>query len=102
MIGELLQDAPAADKGLLTFYLGEAYRRRGLNDDDRKAAGYYAQAIALPDAPAAAWREHGFALRDAGNPAGARAALLRYLQDAAQAEDRAFVQRELEKLGGPR
>ena len=102
VIGELLQDAPAADKGLLTFYLGEAYRRRGLNDDDRKAAGYYAQAIALPDAPAAAWREHGFALRDAGNPAGARAALLRYLQDAAQAEDRAFVQRELEKLGGPR
>ena len=102
VIGELLQDAPAADKGLLTFYLGEAYRRRGLNDDRARAAGYYAQAIALPEAPAAAWREHGFARRAAGDLAGARSALQRYLRDAPQAEDRAFVQRELDKLGGAR
>ena len=100
VIGELLQDAPAADKGLLTFYLGEAYRRRGLNDDRTRAAGYYAQAIALPDTPAAAWREHGFARRAAGDAAGARDALQRYLKDAPEAEDRAFVQRELDKLGG--
>ena len=102
VIGELLQDAPPADKGLLTFYLGEAYRRRGLNDDRAKAAGYYAQAIALPGAPAAAWREHGFSRRAAGDSTGARAALQRYLEDAPQAEDRAFVQRELDKLGGAR
>lgn len=102
VIGELLQDAPPADKGLLTFYLGEAYRRRGLNDDRAKAAGYYAQAIALPGAPAAAWREHGFSRRAAGDSAGARAALQRYLEDAPQVEDRAFVQRELDKLGGAR
>jgi predicted Zn-dependent protease len=102
VIGELLADSPPQDKGLLTFYLGEAYRRRGLNDDKAKAAGYYAQAVALPGAPAAAWREHGFVLRGAGNVPGARDALQRYLQQAPDAEDRAFVQREIEKLGGTR
>lgn len=102
VIGELLADSPAEDKGLLTFYLGDAYRRRGLGDDKAKAASYYAQAIALPGTPAAAWREHGFVLRSAGNNAGARDALARYLQQSPNAEDRAFVQRELEKLGGAR
>ena len=102
VIGELLADAPNEDKGLLTFYLGEAYRRRGLGDDKAKSAAYYAQAIALPGAPAAAWREHGYAQRATGNATGARASLQRYLQDAPNAEDRAFVQRELQKLGGAR
>lgn len=102
VIGELLADSPAEDKALLTFYLGEAYRRRGLGDDKAKAAAYYAQAVALQGAPAAAWREHGFALRSAGNAAGARDALQRYLRQAPNAEDRAFVQRELDKLGGAR
>ena len=102
VIGELLADAPVEDKGLLTFYLGEAYRRRGLGDDKAKAASYYAQAVALPNPPAAAWREHGFVQRAAGEATGARAALRRYLLEAPTAEDRAFVQRELDKLGGVR
>ena len=102
VIGELLADAPVEDKGLLTFYLGEAYRRRGLGDDKAKAASYYAQAVALPNPPAAAWREHGFVQRAAGEATGARAALRRYLLEAPAAEDRAFVQRELDKLGGVR
>ncbi len=99
VIGELLQDAPAVDKGVLTFYLGEAYRRRGLGDDKAKAAAHYAQAITLPNAPAAAWREHGYDLLRAGGDDAARASLQRYLRDAPNAEDRAFVQRELDKLG---
>ena len=33
---------------------------------------------------------------------GKQAALQRYLQQSPNAEDRAFVQRELEKLGGAR
>ena len=102
VIGELLADAPVEDKGLLTFYLGEAYRRRGLGDDKAKAASYYAQAVELPNPPAAAWREHGFVQRAAGEATGARAALRRYLLEAPAAEDRAFVQRELDKLGGVR
>jgi predicted Zn-dependent protease len=100
VIGELLADAPPEDHGLLAFYLGEAHRRRGKGDDRARAAALYARAVALPDTPAAAWREHGFARRDAGDPAGARAALQRYLAQSPAAEDRAFVQRELGKLGG--
>lgn len=102
VIGELLKDSPAEDQGLLTFYLGEAHRRRGLGDDKATAAAHYAKAIELPGTPAAAWREHGFARRAAGDTSGARVALQRYLQAAPQAEDRAFVQRELDKLGGAR
>lgn len=99
VIRELLEDSPAEDHGLLTFYLGEAHRRRNGEGDRARAAEFYAKAVALPSAPAAAWREHGFALRDAGRPADARGALQRYLADAPQADDRAFVQRELDRLG---
>jgi predicted Zn-dependent protease len=102
VIGELLADAPAEDRGLLTFYLGEAHRRRGRPPDDAEAARLYAQAVSMPGVPADAWREHGFARRTAGDTGAARAALQRYLELAPQAEDRAFVQRELEKLGGVR
>lgn len=99
VISELLDDAPAEDKGLLTFYLGEAYRRRGLGDDRKKASTYYAQAIALPGAPPAAWREVGLARRNAGDLTGARSALQRYLADAPAAEDAAFIRRDLDTLG---
>ena len=102
VIGELLRDAPAQDRGLLTFYLGEAHRRRNAAGDRARAAELYARAVAMEDAPAAAWREHGFSLRDTGRIADARAALQRYLTEARQAEDRALVQRELDKLGGSR
>jgi predicted Zn-dependent protease len=100
VIRELLADAPAADRGVLTFYLGEAHRRRNQGNDRAEAARLYAQAVSLPGVPADAWREHGFAMQAAGDAAGARMALQRYLALAPQAEDRAFVQRELDKLGG--
>ena len=56
--------------------------------------------MTLPGTPVAAWREHGYALAAAGRKPEARAALDKYLQDAPQADDRAFVQRALDKLGG--
>ena len=102
VIGDLLVDAPPEDRGLLTFYLGEVYRRRNTAGDRARAAPLYASAVSMPGAPAAAWREHGFALRDTGRVAEARAALQRYLAESAAAEDRAFVQAELNKLGGAR
>jgi predicted Zn-dependent protease len=101
VIGELLQEAPEQDRALLTFYLGEAHRRRGTEGDRAKSAEFYAQATRLPDPPAAAWREHGFALRDAGNAIEAARMLQRYIDAASNAEDRAFVERELSKLGAP-
>ena len=58
----------------------------------------YAQAIALPDPPADAWREHGMALRDAGKRSEAAAALRRYLELAGDAPDRAFVEHDLAEL----
>lgn len=100
VIQELLDEATQQDRGLLTFYAGETYRRRDQAGDRAKAAGLYAKAVTMPGAPAAAWREHGFALAKQGHVADARAAFQRYLADAPQAEDRAFVQRELDKLGG--
>ncbi|MCC7250048.1 MAG: hypothetical protein IT473_15605, partial [Lysobacter sp.] len=48
------------------------------------------------------WREHGFALRDAGDAAAATTMLRRYLEAAPNADDRAFVERELSKLGDRR
>lgn len=99
VIGELLKDSRTEDHGVLTFYLGEAHRRRNADGDRTTAARLYAQAVALPGTPMAAWREHGFALRDAGNVTDARVALRHYVSETPQAEDRAFVQRELDKLG---
>lgn len=81
------------------FHLGEAYRRRGAAGDAALAAEWHARALSLPDPPAAAWREHGLARRDAGDAAGAIAALTRYLQLAPEAEDAAFVRQYLAELG---
>lgn len=98
IVSELLADAAAGGKALLSFYLGEAYRRRASPSDRSEAARWYAQAIALPDPPVAAWREHGLALRDAGQRHEAADALRRYLDLAGNAPDRAFVEHDLAEL----
>lgn len=91
VISDLRVAAPAEDAGLYTFYLGEAYRRRAKEPDRAEAARLYAQAVSQPGAPPEAWREHGLALRAAGNRPAAAAALRRYLELAPQADDVAFV-----------
>lgn len=100
VVTELLAEAPAEDHGVLEFYLGEAYRRHADPAGRAEAALHYANAIALPGAPPAAWREHGLALRDAGRGHEAAAALHRYLELAPAADDRAFVARYLSELEG--
>ena len=98
MIGDLHDDAPDAWKGRTAHYLGEAYRlRRGEGDADR-AAALQAESVSRPDAPPAAFREHGYARRAIGDTGGARAALIRYLTLAPEAADRAFVERDLQAL----
>jgi hypothetical protein len=86
------------DVGLLDFYLGEAYRRRGKEGDKAQAAKLYALAVTEAGAPPPAWREHGLALRDAGDRAGAASALRHYLELAPQADDSAFVDSYIAEL----
>jgi predicted Zn-dependent protease len=100
VISDLRKTSAGEDLGLFTFYLGEAYRRRDKPGDRAQAATLYATAINEPGAPADAWREHGLALRAAGNRAGAAAALRRYLSDRPEADDRAFVDNYLRELEG--
>lgn len=98
VIGRLRTLCDPGVQGRYTFFLAEAHRRRGKEGDAAQAATLYAEAIALPDAPAAAFREHGLALRAAGQPAAAAAALQRYLELAPEAEDAAFVRHYLTEL----
>ena len=91
VISDLRAGAPAEDAGLYSFYLGEAYRRRGKEPDKAEAARLYALAITQAGAPPEAWREHGLALRAANQRPAAAAALRRYLELAPTAEDLAFV-----------
>jgi len=98
VITDLQADQAPEDAGLLSFYLGEAHRRRGKEGDKAEAAKLYAQAITQTGAPPQAWREHGLALRDAGSKAEAVAALHRYIELAPQADDLAFVTGYLSEL----
>jgi predicted Zn-dependent protease len=95
---DLKATSPSEDQGLLDFYLGEAYRRRGKEGDKAQAASLYARSISEPGVPPQAWREHGLMLRDAGKRAEAASALHRYLELAPQAEDLAFVTGYLAEL----
>lgn len=86
------------DLGVLNFYRGEAYRQRGKDGDLKRAADAYREAATQPDAPAAAWRELGEALRRTEDRAGARVALEAYLARAPQAEDGWMVRETLNSL----
>jgi predicted Zn-dependent protease len=98
VIGDLRQVCPPDQKGLYTFYLGEAHHRRNKGDDRVLADALYAEAIAQPGAPPAAWREYGLSLRAAGRNAEARLALQRYLELDPDADDRAFVLGYIDQL----
>ena len=98
VISDLQVGAAPEDAGLLSFYLGEAYRRRGKEGDKAQATKLYALAVTRPGAPPPAWREHGLALRDAGDRPAAAAALRHYLELAPQAEDMDFVNSYIAEL----
>jgi Zn-dependent protease with chaperone function len=77
--------------GLLHFQQGEIHRLRGAPGDAARAADAYAAAVKLPDAPAEAWRAHGYALLKSGQDPDARAALARYLELQPAAADAGMV-----------
>lgn len=96
--GELHGDPVPGFTGLHAFYLGEAHRRRGRPGDRERAAALYAEALAQPDAPAAAWREQGMLLRERGERVGAIDALRHYLAAAPDADDAPVVRHYLSRL----
>jgi predicted Zn-dependent protease len=81
--------------GLLRFYEGEVWRLRGQPGDGALAGRSYASAIAYPDAPAEAWRAHGYQLLKEGRREEGLAALRRYLALAPRAPDAAMVRHSL-------
>jgi len=81
--------------GLLRYYEAEIWRLRGERGDDARAASGYAAAIAYPDAPPEAWRNHGYALVKTGKREEGKAALSRYLALAPQASDASMVRYSL-------
>jgi Zn-dependent protease with chaperone function len=88
IIGNLAADGW---NGLLHYASGEVWRLRGERGDNDRAARSYAQAVAFPDAPAEAWRGHGYALLRGGRNEEGRRALARYLQLAPAAPDAPLV-----------
>ena len=98
VITDLAASATADQKGLYTFYLAEAYRRRNKNDDLVTASRLHARAIEQSGAPAEAWREYGMDQRAAGNWKLAATSLRQYLDTQPAADDRAFIEAYLAEL----
>jgi beta-barrel assembly-enhancing protease len=92
LIGSLASDGWT---GVLRYQEGEVYRLRAAPGDVAKAAGAYAASISMPDAPAEAWRAHGYALLKAGNTLEARGALEKYLAMNPAAKDAGVIRHTL-------
>ncbi len=82
--------------GQLLFARGEIDRLRNNQARQQLAAGYYARAVAYPDAPADAWRWHGVMLMKQGRTGEGRTALQRYLVLAPNAPDAPFVRQMIQ------
>lgn len=101
VVGDLRALAEPGLQATHTFFLAEAFRRRGKDGDAARAEALYEEAVALPDPPAGALREHGLVLRAQGERAAAAAALRRYLELAPEANDVAFIRQYLSELETP-
>ncbi|MBY0562627.1 MAG: M48 family metalloprotease [Hyphomonadaceae bacterium] len=92
--------AHGEDLGTVEYYRGEINRIRRGEGDRERAIQHYTNAIAHPDAPAAAWRELGeYAARDNRNAEAAQF-FRTYLERAPDAGDRALVEARLAQLPG--
>lgn len=98
VIGDLRALAEPDLEATYTFFLAEAFRRRGKDGDAIRAQSLYEEAVALPSPPPAAFREHGMALRAQGDRRGATAAFHRYIALAPDAGDAAFVRQYLSEM----
>jgi beta-barrel assembly-enhancing protease len=98
VINERLPQASPAEIGMYEFYLGEAYRRRNSGDDRSKADAFYAQAVSRNEPPAAAFREHGLAMKRNGKNTEALSQLKLYLAQMPNASDRLFIEKDISEL----
>lgn len=85
-------------RGLVHFYLGELYRKRGEDGDTERAIEAYQSALREPDAPARAYRSLGQSLIRGGRDHEARAALEEYLAAVPDAPDRQIVDYQIQSL----
>lgn len=88
LLGHLANEGWTGD---LLFARGELYRSRGRPEDMAKAAEFYRQAVADPQAPVEAWRGLGYALMRSGDTSGGQVALKEYLKRKPDAPDRAMI-----------
>lgn len=88
VINKLASDGWTAD---LLYARGELYRTRGRPEDLITAAEAYRQAIAMPDAPAEAWRGLGLVELRGGRDLAGREALSTYLRKKPEASDRGMM-----------
>ena len=77
--------------GPLRYYEAEIWRLKGKPEDEVRAVQGYAAAVQMPDAPADAWRAHGYAQLKAGQAEAGKRALARYLAMKPAASDAAMV-----------
>jgi len=98
MLQRLVDEEPGS--GLLRYYLGVSYRKRGGPDDAKYAGDAYAAAIATGNAPPVVWRDQGLIAMRAGDKANARDDFNRYLAAAPGADDKAMIQFYLNQLAG--
>jgi predicted Zn-dependent protease len=88
----------ARQRGLIKFYLGELYRKRGDEGDTERAIQSYEMALEEPGAPTRTYRSLGQSLIRSGNDAAARAALEKYLEKEPDAPDRSIIEYQIESL----
>jgi predicted Zn-dependent protease len=98
MLERLVAANPSS--GPLSYYLGEAYRRRNAIGDVDRASNAYKTAIATSDRPAAAYRGLGLLAMKGGDKQSARDSFTQYLAAAPAADDRAMIQYYLSQLQG--
>jgi len=86
------------DRGLVRFYHGELYRKRGEHGDLERAVREYEIALMEPDTPAEAYRSLGQVLIVLKRNAEAMEALERYLAAAPEASDRMMIEYQIQSL----
>jgi predicted Zn-dependent protease len=90
--------AQGENTGLLRFYRGELYRKRGGEKDMDLAIQEYELALKEPDAPARTHRSLAQALIAVNRKPEAKLALEQYLLNHPEASDRKMIKYQIEKL----